>query len=261
MQIIIDSREKYLTEMFEKNNIPFKMEMLSLGDIIITNENIQIVDNQTILNNKLLGIDNSKLIKEDLNQTKEENKEENIKEKIKIVIERKTYTDLKSSMTDGRYKEQKSRLKTLQHGTCYYILENNDKDYKSLAKNTLFGMFVHTTIRDGIPVFMSNSLEETYEIILKIKETMEKYSMEWKVENIGEKKDININIKKKKPTGENVYKLQLCCFSGISAGKADLIIEKYPNIISLIDAVKNETFKVKGIGTVLINNLKEGLML
>lgn len=245
MQVIIDSREKKLSELFAKNKTPFVNETIPLGDIVITKEETED-------------------IKEDDKELTPEEKLLGMKKKVKkIVIERKTFTDLKASITDGRYKEQKSRLKTLPHGTCYYILENNDNEYKTLSKKLLYGMYVNTIIRDGISVLIANSLEETYELIVKIKDTFEQYDMEWKMsdDNKDQNKDVKVDIKKKKPEGENVYKLQLCCFPNISTKKAELIMEKYPTISVLIDAIKTDKFEIKGIGAKIKDIIKNGLQL
>jgi len=45
---------------------------------------------------------------------------------LDYIIERKILNDLKSSIIDGRYKDQKSRLKASSLKKIYYLIEGSD---------------------------------------------------------------------------------------------------------------------------------------
>jgi len=176
-----------------------------------------------------------------------------------IVIERKSFKDLKASMSDMRYREQKSRYMQLPKGTMYYIFENNDPKFAELGRKQYVGAYVHTMVRDRIPVFVTGSMDETCEFIVKIGAALEEFGFD-----ASEGKGCSVKesqIKKKKAIGSEVFVQQLCCMPGISSGKAKSIAAEYPNMTSLLFAVKNGTFAVKGIGKVLFNKIKESLLI
>ena len=97
MKIIIDNRERELINLlkaFSDNNgfkFVIEVEKLDIGDIIIKDDN-----------------DNTKLI-----------------------IERKTISDLAASIRDGRYKEQSYRLNgnSLHNHNIIYVIEGNINQY------------------------------------------------------------------------------------------------------------------------------------
>jgi len=227
VKFILDTREKALQTVFNNNETNYIVKQLDLGDILI--------EYNTSANSK---------------------DEETTPSSQTLVIERKTFTDLKASMGDTRYHEQKSRYLQLPVGTVYYILENNDQNFASLDKKQFIGTYVNTMVRDNIKVFITNSIKETYELIIKIGEAVEKFGINSKINSTP-----NTQIKKKKAEGIEVFKQQLTCFPGISDGKANSIAEIYPNMKMLIEAIEKGTFKVKGIGKVLLDKIKSNLFL
>jgi len=66
-----------------------------------------------------------------------------------LIIERKTINDLAASLSDGRYHEQKARLKNSEISVLYLIeggYAELDKKYK--------GCILNTMLRDHIPVII-----------------------------------------------------------------------------------------------------------
>lgn len=92
-----------------------------------------------------------------------------------IIIERKTITDLFSSLRDSRYREQKIRLLSHRNeSNCIvvYILEGHIRGYASTytaslerLANQLNGVITSLTFRDGIYVWQVNKEIETLEMI------------------------------------------------------------------------------------------------
>ena len=93
MTLVIDNREKALITKLKEKNIEFEIKQLDIGDI-------QFLDN---------------------------------KNTIKLIFERKTISDLASSILDGRYKEQGFRLDkhSLHNHNIFYIIEGNIQYFKS----------------------------------------------------------------------------------------------------------------------------------
>jgi ERCC4-type nuclease len=260
---ILDTRERYITELFKERSIyfPEPKPQLDLGDILITNDksvgknsddsNFATSPDIKVLANKLLGggkktKDSDEKISNSIDST----------QTITLTIERKTFTDLKASMADGRYHEQKSRYLQLPKGTVFYILEDNDSQFKMLDYSTYLGMYVHTIMRDQITVFVTRSMEETVDLLVKMKDTVEKFGI-----NYIDRNPCTIETtqkKKKKAKGLEIYIQQLQCYPGISKTKAAAIAEHYGCFSDLATALSDGSFKVKGVGPVLIAGMKEG---
>lgn len=143
MIIKVDTREHDLLQQINilTTNIPIfkdiviKSETLPLGDIIICDD--------------------------------KDDKEE------KLIIERKSVTDLLASIKDGRYEEQSYRLNGLNHHNhnIIYLIEgdvnrvNRFKTDNRVEKLTLYSAMFSLNYYKGFSVFRSFSLEETATII------------------------------------------------------------------------------------------------
>lgn len=236
LSYILDTREKQLQALLNKANIKYEIKQLDLGDIIINYKNVPADEPVDENERLLLGL-------QPLTDVVE----------TTLIIERKTYTDLKASLADGRYHEQKQRYLTLKQGIVYYILEQNDPAFKELDYKQYLGCYVHTVLRDNINVFHSSSMEETVSLILKMGTTLQE--MKGIVNNQVAVK--STQLKKKKPKGEEIYILQLCCIPGISSAKAKAIANIYGNISSLIEALRTQTLHVPKIGPKLLTILQD----
>jgi ERCC4-type nuclease len=84
-------------------------------------------------------------------------------EKYYLLMERKTWSDLHSSIIDSRFREQRSRLQQwkTENQKFIYIIEGKYKEEYKMEKRTLERLM----IAYSIPVFYTNSLEETVHII------------------------------------------------------------------------------------------------
>lgn len=91
----------------------------------------------------------------------------------KIIIERKSVSDLLSSIKDGRYEEQSYRLNGLKHHNhnIVYLIEgdvnkvNRFKPDNQVEKLTLYSAMFSLNYYKGFSVFRSFSLDETANII------------------------------------------------------------------------------------------------
>ena len=90
---------------------------------------------------------------------------------IFFIFERKTTGDLQSSIQDGRYKEQKTRmLANYTQKQISYIIEGDDVlSSKTYNKSRMLqGAYLHTMFRDNIRVLYTKNTNETATLILTI---------------------------------------------------------------------------------------------
>lgn len=240
MIIKIDCREKELIKLInliktdKYNDINIVIENLELGDIIITDNN----DNEI------------------------------------IIIERKTVTDLASSIKDGRYREQSFRLthyNNVHNHNIIYLIEGNIQKYKpnDFSKHKIDNLTIYSSIisiiyQKGFSVYKTDNLEETALWLLQITNKLMKkdilsYYNNTSVNNIDNKPNNNNkleieycnNISKTKKlniTPDNIDIILLQQIPGISFITANALIEKYKSIKNLInnltDENKNEFYNI-----------------
>jgi len=137
MKLLIDNREpesiikyiNYLNDLIE-NKIIIEIKSLDVGDYIFFDEN----ENENI-----------------------------------IIIERKSLSDLESSIKDGRYTEQSYRLTNMQdihNHNIYYLIEGNLSNYKN--KNfvtTIYSTLISLNYYKGFSVLRTYNNIETAESI------------------------------------------------------------------------------------------------
>ena len=100
----------------------------------------------------------------------------------KLIIERKSVSDLLASIKDGRYEEQSYRLNGLQHHNhnIIYLIEgdvnrpNRFKSDNKVEKITLYSAMFSLNYYNGFSVFRSFSLEESATIICNMAYKLEK---------------------------------------------------------------------------------------
>jgi crossover junction endonuclease MUS81 len=190
----------------------------------------------------------------------------------KLIIERKSVSDLLSSIKDGRYEEQSYRLNGLNHHNhnIIYLIEgdvnrvNRFKSDNQTEKLTLYSAMFSLNYYKGFSVQRSFSLDETAVMICNMAYKLEKESSSKKVfyQNIApltqeqsggdEKKDdseeveqsekdyVNVikKVKKENITPDNIGEIMLCQIPGISSVTALAIMEKYKNLPNLIKEIE-----------------------
>lgn len=153
-----------------------------------------------------------------------------------IIIERKTLTDLASSIIDGRYKEQGNRLENaLNEGyKIYYFIEGNLNTYssKTIKKETLISAIYSITYDKKMNVIMTHCIKETVDFILQFRKK--------KTNTIEKHKDI-IHVKKNKNiTKDNISEYMLCQIPNVSKVTCDIILNRYGTINNLISMLNQE---------------------
>ncbi len=161
-----------------------------------------------------------------------------------IIVERKTLSDLSSSITDGRYKEQKQRLLyAIDHKIrkIYFVEGENMKDFH-LQQSVFDGIMLSNVIRDKIMIYRTKNLEDTYLTLKRIYEHLPKWLNEnWDIDALESIEYSGIkSIKKENVTYEVAYKAMISTIPGISNSIASTLYEKYNNIENMINKIKEE---------------------
>jgi len=165
---------------------------------------------------------------------------------FKLVFERKTISDLLSSIKDGRYKEQKTRMMSaFDTSKCCYIIENQLCSSNRLSeqdKYILDSAIIHTMFRDKIHVIETDNVQQTGNWIIKIATRCQKNPQnfsndESENQNVKYIDCLKVKTKKSDNIDKNTcYLLQLCQIPGISKTIAKEIIKVYPTLKELYNS-------------------------
>jgi len=170
------------------------------------------------------------------------------------IYERKTNSDLISSIKDGRYKEQKLRLMASGASSINYIIEGDmitSLKNKNNQKITT-GAYIHSIYRDKINVIFTSDLEDTSTFLLlmasKIIDKPDNFIGIINNNDVNSKNYIDyckIKTEKNKNIDKNTcYLLQLSQIPSISKEIAKNISNKYPSLVSLISALNESEDKI-----------------
>ena len=87
------------------------------------------------------------------------------------VMERKTAEDLASSIIDGRWAEQSSRLLSSSYCHVFFLVEG-DLSSSHLAHETLLGACINAELRECVHVFRTACVEETAMVVIQARQEM-----------------------------------------------------------------------------------------
>lgn len=163
---------------------------------------------------------------------------------LNFIFERKTMNDLLSSVTDGRYNEQKMRLLN-NYTNINYLIEGTDiiSSNNINKQQLLTSIYYHSIYRDNIKIFFNKNLNDTITFLLllstKIIDNPDKFKSS--SSSISNTNFIdNCKIKSKKIDNidkETCYLLQLSQIPGISKEIAKNIKDKYSSMKILLDTL------------------------
>lgn len=185
-----------------------------------------------------------------------------------LVIERKTMTDLYSSIQDGRYKEQKIRLMNhYSRNQIVYIIEgtisSSSKFFKK-AKPITDGALLNMAFRDKLNVIRTKDIGETASILYKIGGKIIKNPEFFSETNETNKMNYLDTIKickKDNMTPKLCNIVQLSQIPGVSKQMGETIIEKYGSLASLIleyNKINESKDKLELLKNIELTNRKIG---
>ena len=178
-----------------------------------------------------------------------------------LIFERKTITDLASSINDGRYTEQSFRLDkcNLHNHNIIYLIEGDIRQYKSYTRinnNVIYSSLVSLNTYKGFSVIRSFDMNETANIIFQtvckviknkfktnfyykneIDEANESNSITKSTEYI----DVIKQSKKSNINKDNINEIMLSQLPCVSINVSKTIISKFKTIKNLITELDKDS--------------------
>lgn len=204
---------------------------------------------------------------------------DSITDKPIIIFERKSLSDLESSIKDGRYEEQGFRLNeySIHNHNIYYLIEGAIINYKNNNfKKTLYSSLVSISYFKGFSIINSLNDIESAEIIINftkklIKENKKKpyyldnnfisqvsgntlIELEKKEEITQDYENVIKTKKNSYISKENINNIMLMQIPGISSTSAKIILDQYVNIENLIIELRKDENCLENLKS--INNRK-----
>lgn len=224
MNLIVDCRERALSNYLNALELEHRSESLPLGDIVIKNN-----EGQTL-----------------------------------VLFERKTLQDLLSSIADGRYEEQSFRLMDcgLDKHRIYYIIEGNIENYVGkgsglYSKSTIHSCIYSLTYVKGFSLICTNSLTHTGDILEKF------YTKMVSEEGRAMKGTYLDSVKLQKKgnlTDDMVSVMMLAQIPKVSKSAAETIMKEYDySIRSLVKALESDDTCLDTLKCQIANNKERKL--
>lgn len=229
--MLVDMRER------GTNNEDFKMEIMNLSE-----DNISIEERQLSLGDFLW-------IYKD-----EESKVEYV---IDFIIERKTLNDLASSIVDGRYTEQKFRLKNSNFTNIYYLFEGTSLSLSANISKSAVNTAIYNTLNvHDINIVKTNSTSDTIDLLMEIDKNIKK-NFTFLVDKNGEKITydtfIKMNAKTRNANVESIFLRQLRTFDNCGSKSIEIINKCFKSPLCLYSVIKK--CKDRGISQESLGNL------
>uniref|UniRef100_A0A673HC70 Crossover junction endonuclease MUS81 n=1 Tax=Sinocyclocheilus rhinocerous TaxID=307959 RepID=A0A673HC70_9TELE len=204
---------------------------------------------------------------------------------LDYIIERKRMDDLCGSIIDGRFREQKFRLKRCGLRKPIYLVEEcgSVAAHLSIPESTLQQAIVNTQVVDGFFVKRVQDVKESAAYLTIMTRYLQKlyqnctlFCRSRELEDDGEDESeqmANLScslmaftefnygaIKNKCQTVREVFARQLMQISGVSGDKATAVLENYTaHLLQAYDQCSNETDKEKLLSSIKYGKLKRNI--
>jgi ERCC4-type nuclease len=154
---------------------------------------------------------------------------------IALVVERKTFDDLASSIIDGRFREQKSRLDEMKNSgvRIMYIIEGSAMQYKGkLPLTTLLSAILNLMMSHEFMVMFCHNTQNTVDTLCLLEKKLGEQGCT-KAGSTG----VQIKLKSKgEKIKENMFLLQMMVIPGVSQLAGQVICKEYKSMAELIHA-------------------------
>jgi ERCC4-type nuclease len=173
-----------------------------------------------------------------------------------LLIERKSFSDLLSSIKDGRYEEQSYRLihsSGFPPHNIFYLIEGMFSQlYNPLDKKFILSAMTSLQFFKGFSMLRTASMSETADIVLSMAEKIDRDFGKGKVPFYNQSTEpletgivtganycsVVKKVKKDNITPENIGEIILCQIPGISSVTAITIMKHFQGFPNLIDQLK-----------------------
>ncbi|KYQ96919.1 hypothetical protein DLAC_04239 [Tieghemostelium lacteum] len=256
----LESMEQWSDSDKETTDIMLKHSIIGLKDIkdtlysrdkVIVNEIVLLVDNREIKekNNSML------LLASKLTNVKMEQRQlpigdfawvakvhyiDDVHQSVfelmmDVIIERKTVPDLKASISDGRYKEQKFRLKKSQLTNIIYLIQRDRSDSEVMDQEILESYIQEIYVQDRFNVHFTDTAAATARYLVEMDKRLNqdpfKYLSHQRYADFEKIMQYDEKV-------SDIFAKQLLCFSGqlMRPHKAKAIIDFYSTPHQLVNA-------------------------
>ena len=179
---------------------------------------------------------------------------------IDFIIERKTLNDLSASIVDGRYSEQKYRLKNSPYKNSYYLFEGtelNTHNNSNLSKDAINTAINNTINIHNIKFFRTLSTKDTVNKLIEIDSNIRKnfsFLKDINSQKITYKKYLEIFAKTKNSSVEEIFLRQLRCFEHCGKKCVEVLNSCFQTPIEfykLIQGLKKENVDEKNMEEII----------
>ena len=165
-----------------------------------------------------------------------------------VVVERKTIADLESSLTDGRYREQRTRLLAFcaeKKARPLYIIEGDIDKSRSNKKNILWQVLNRLCLRYGVGLMRTNSTRETAELLETIAYQLSEDKECFKATTLSYTDVASFQKKANKDDPENFTLAVLQQCTGVSVDKAKSLLNNFKSLKGIMEADAPSLAEVK----------------
>lgn len=178
-------------------------------------------------------------------------------EKLIALAERKTHADLDASIKDGRFREQRSRMKevmTKEGGpVCFYILEGCqcDENFRVPGSDRrIAGALENLATEHRMGLLPTRSTEDTFRTIVRLADKLAK--------DDHHRVSLTFPKSRKATVSENLLPCMLSVIPGVSAAVARAVADVYPSYEKLADAWRSSENPGEMLKDILVNKKKVG---
>lgn len=160
-------------------------------------------------------------------------------DKVWVGIERKTISDLMSSITqDGRYEDQTSRILKSEIPFMFFLIVGDLNSLGPRERKIIDSALLHLQMQAPLKVSVVADKDAAQEWIVKTHSYLCADPCPERI-TAPSIESIQLHCKKKKlETAQDVYIAQLMCVHGVSEKKAQAIAQVHPTLIDLVETYK-----------------------
>ena len=163
-----------------------------------------------------------------------------------VVVERKAVADLESSLTDGRYREQRTRLLAFcaeKKARPLYVIEGPLQN--SFKKKVLWQVLTRLCLRYGIGLMQTTSTRETAELMETLAHQLTEDKECFKADTLSYSDVTSFTKKGKKDDSDNFALAALQQCTGVSLDKAKALVMAFKSLGGILGAAEKELAEVK----------------